>query len=102
MSSPAAAYEAALLNLITKVIRIMSTQTEVAAQLQTVVATLGKVKEETTGLLVEIATLKDLAANAAQSVSPELQAAIDAVAQAAGAIDALVPDAPAAPEAPAA
>lgn len=94
--SPVAAYEAALLNLITKVIRIMSTQTEVAAQLQTVVSTLEKVKEETTGLLVEIATLKDLAASAAQSVSPELQAAIDAVAAAAGAIDALVPDTPAA------
>jgi hypothetical protein len=100
MSSPAvAAYEAALLNLLTKVIRIMSTQTEAAAQLQTVLATLAKVKEESTGLLVEIATLKDLAANAAQAVSPELQAAIDAVAVAAGAIDALVPDVPATPAA---
>lgn len=95
--SPHAALEAALLNVLTKVIQIMTTQTEAAAQLQTVVTTLAKVKEESTALLVEIATLKDLAANAAQTVSPELQAAIDAVAAAAGAIDALVPDTPAAP-----
>lgn len=72
----------------------MTTQTEAAAALVTVSNTLDKVREETTGLLVEIATLKDLAANAANTVSPELAAAIDAVSQKAAAIDALVPDAP--------
>lgn len=72
----------------------MSTQAEAAAQLATVAATLDKVSAESTALLVEIATLKDLAANAANTVSPELQAAIDAVSTRSAAIDALVPDAP--------
>lgn len=93
---PHAALEAAFLNLITKVIRIMDTQAQAAAALQTVTATLDKVAAETTGLLVEIATLKDLAAAAGQALAPDLSAAINAVIARANAIDALVPDAPAA------
>ena len=98
-SPPQAALDVALLSIIRKVTRIMTTQTEAAAALSTVAATLDKVSAETTALLVEIATLKDLAASAAQTVSPELQAAIEAVAGRAAAIDALVPDAPEAPAA---
>ncbi len=93
-SPPAAALDVALLSIIRKVTRIMTTQSEAAAALGTVAATLDKVSAETTSLLVEIATLKDLAAAAGQTVSPELQAAIDAVATRAAAIDALVPDEP--------
>jgi hypothetical protein len=94
--SPAASkLEAAILNLLTKVIRIMDTQAQAVTALQTVTATLDKVKDETTGLLVEIATLKDLANQAAATLSPELAAAVQAVADRAAAIDALVPDAPA-------
>lgn len=93
--SPAASkLEAALFNLLTKVIRIMDTQAQAVEALKNVAATLDKVKDESTGLLVEIATLKDLANQAGQSVSPELAAAIQAVADRAAAIDALVPDAP--------
>lgn len=71
----------------------MDTQTQAVEALKSTAATLDKIREETTGLLVEIATLKDLAASAANSVSPELVAAINAVAGKASAIDALVPDA---------
>ena len=74
---------------------IMATQAEAAAQLATIAGTLDKVSGETTALLNEVQTLKDAAANAG-NVTPELQAAIDAVASRAAAIDALVPDAPAA------
>lgn len=77
---------------------IMTTQAEAAASLQSVSATLDKVSAETSGLLAEVQALKDAAANS-DSVSPELQAAIDAVTSRASAIDALVPDAPSAPDA---
>lgn len=81
--------------IMQKLEQIMATQSEAAAALNGIATTLDKVSGETTALLVEIQTLKD-AATAAGDVSPELQAAIDAVASRAAAIDALVPDAPAA------
>ena len=71
---------------------IRMNQAEAAAQLQTISTTLDKVATETTGLQAEIKTLQDAATNS-DTVSPELQAAIDAVATRAAAIDALVPDA---------
>lgn len=80
--------------ILQKLEQIMATQSEAAAALTGIATTLDKVSGETTALLVEIQTLKDAAA-AAANVTPELQAAIDAVAQRAAAIDALVPDAPA-------
>jgi chromosome segregation ATPase len=92
--------------LTNKINQIMATQVEAAAALAAITAKLDtvstevdKVSTETTALLVEIQTLIDAAAN--QDVTPELQAAIDAVASRAdslatkvAAVDALVPDAP--------
>lgn len=73
-------------------------QAEAAAALQTVVTKLEKVSGETSALVAEVQTLKDAAANA-DSVSPELQAAIEALSTRAQAIDDLVADAT--PEVPA-
>lgn len=71
----------------------MATQSDAAAQLLAVNDKLVKVGTETATLLTKIQELQDAAANAGQ-VTPELQAAIDAVATQAGKVDDLVPDAP--------
>lgn len=70
----------------------MATQAEDAAALQKVAEQMDKVAGETAQLLVKIEELKTAAQNS-DVVSPELQAAIDAVAVKAQAIDDLVPDA---------
>ena len=72
---------------------IMSTQAEAAAALQAVATQLDKVKGETTALVAEVQALKDAATNA-DTVSPDLQAAIDAVASRTASIDGLVTDLP--------
>ena len=77
------------LDIITKAIEIMATQAEGTAALQTAVAILDRVAPKITDLLVEIATLKDLAASASQ-VNPELQAGIDAVTKSAAGIEPLL------------
>lgn len=84
--------EASLSTILTQLENILMKQSEGAAALVAVATTLDKVSGETTQLLVEVQTLKDLLGQA-DEVSPELQAAIDAVASRAAAIDALVPDA---------
>lgn len=70
----------------------MATQAEAAQQLTKVNDSLTKIGGETANLLTEIQKLKDAAATSGQ-VTPELQAAIDAVAAQATKVDDLVPDA---------
>ncbi len=72
--------------------KIMATQQELTVQLTAINAQLVKIGTETTSLLTAIDELKAVIANA--PVTPELQAAVDKVAQQAGVIDALVPDLP--------
>src|SRR5439155_18533027 len=73
--------------------KIMATQTDAAVQLAGIKDDLVKVAAETQGLLDAVAALQAAAASAA-NVTPELQAAIDAVASQAKTVDDLVPDAP--------
>lgn len=82
----------AINNLNRKADKIMATQAEDAAALQKVAAQMDKISTEVTALLTLIQQLKDAAANS-DTVSPELQSAIDAVAAKAQAIDDLNPDA---------
>lgn len=70
----------------------MATQQDAAKQLQDINDKLTKVGGETQALLDKVQALQTAAANADQ-VSPELQAAIDAVAAQAQKVDDLVPDA---------
>lgn len=69
----------------------MSTQQDAAAQLTAVNEKLTKIGTETSGLLTKIEELKAAVA-AGAAVTPELQAAIDAVAAQAEVVDGLVPD----------
>lgn len=94
--------------LIERLDAIMTTQAEVTAaltaatqKLDAALSTLTKVSGETGALLVEIQTLKDLIASMGNTVSPELAAAVEAVASkaqavadAATGIDGQVPDEP--------
>ncbi len=77
--------------------KIMATQAELAAQLNDLGAELGKIGAETQSLLDKIEELGKIIA-AGGDVTPELQAAFDAVKAQAQAVDDKVPDAPA-PEA---
>lgn len=100
------AFTSQVLNLLEQ---ILTTQAEAAATLRAQSATLDatkaiveKVGTETTALLSEVQTLKDIIAAGGVPVSAELQAAIDAVAAsaqrvatAAAGVDAQVPDTPA-------
>lgn len=70
--------------------KIMATQADVVAQLKTVNDQLTKIGTETTTLLKKIDDLT--AVIAAGTVSPELQAAVDAVAAQAKVVDDMVPD----------
>ncbi len=72
--------------------KIMATQTELVAQLTAVNDQLKKIGTETAGLLAKIDELK--AVIAAGTVSPELQAAVDALTAQAKVVDDLVADAP--------
>jgi hypothetical protein len=73
--------------------KIMATQAEIVAQLATVKATLDKVATEETALMDKITALEAIIA-ATPDASPELVAAVQAVSDQAGVLDALVPDAP--------
>lgn len=68
----------------------MATQAEAAVQLKAIGEQMVKVGKETATLLTKIEELK----NAGGDVTPELQAAIDAVAAQAKVVDDMVPDAP--------
>lgn len=71
----------------------MATQSELAAQLTTVTAQVTKIGGETRTLLTKIQELTDALANQ-PGVTPELQAAADALAAQVAVVDDLVPDAP--------
>ena len=71
----------------------MATQAELTAQVQAISATLTKIGTETSTLLTKIDELKAVIA-AGPPVTPELQAAVDALAAQAKVVDDLVPDAP--------
>ena len=73
--------------------RIMTTQLELAAQLNAISVQLGKVGAESSATLQKVADLEVALANAG-NVSPELQAAFDAVKAQVQLVDDLVPDAP--------
>ena len=72
---------------------IMTTQAELASQLNDVTALVTKIGTETQSLLDKITALEAALANAA-NVTPEVQAAFDALKAQAGVVDGLVPDAP--------
>jgi chromosome segregation ATPase len=82
-----------LSDLSMKVGAIMATQQELAGQVKAIGDKLAKIGEETKTLLKTVDDLKT-ALDAAGAVTPELQAAVDAVATQAGVIDDLVPDQP--------
>lgn len=71
---------------------IMATQQELVVGLNEVKATLVKIGTETTSLLKKIDDLQAVITN--NPVSPEVQAAFDAVKAQAGIVDDLVPDLP--------
>lgn len=81
----------ALNHLSRKVDRIMATQAQIAAELTTLKDQLVKVGNETTTLIQKVADLEAAIANG--PVTPELQAAFDAVKAQVQAVDDLVPDA---------
>lgn len=81
--------------LLTETIHIMATQKELAAAIDAANEKLKKIGTETTTLLGKIDDLqKQIASN---PVSPELQAAVDALVAQAQVVDDLVPDAPVTP-----
>lgn len=82
----------ALSILLRRTEQIMVTQADAAKQLTDVKDELVKVQSETRGLLDKITELETAVQNAA-NVSPELQAAVDGVVEAAGTVDSMVPDA---------
>jgi len=75
---------------------IMSTQAELAAQLNTVTAEVTKIGTETQTLLTKIADLT-AAIEAGGATTPEVDAALAALQAQVKVVDDLVPDAPPAP-----
>lgn len=71
---------------------LVATQAELAGQVQTINAKLQKIGTETGTLLTKIDELKAQIVTAG-NVTPELQAAVDALSQQAGIVDDLVEDA---------
>lgn len=76
----------------------MATQKQITEALNLANDRLKKVGTETAGLLEKIEDLKAQVDAAGTSVSPELQAAVDAVIMQAGVLDDLVPDQPIVPQ----
>ena len=72
--------------------KIMATQAELAAQLTAATEKLKKIGSETTTLLTKVKDLTDIIAGGTIPVTPELQAAADALTAQAGVVDDLVPD----------
>lgn len=87
---------AAVLTRILKALeRIMTTQTELAQQLAGITTQLDKIATESSATLQKVADLEAALANSG-NVTPELQAAFDALKAQVQIVDDLVPDAPAA------
>lgn len=81
------------LDLIKMENRIMATQQEQTVKLNEATERLKKVQTETRTLLDKIKELTDALANQS-NVTPELQAAVDAITTQVQVVDELVPDAP--------
>jgi hypothetical protein len=81
--------------ILEKVNAIVTTQAELAADLTAVKDQITKIGAETTATLQKVADLETALGNAG-NVSPEVQAAFDALKASVQAVDDLVPDAPAA------
>lgn len=75
---------------------IMANQVELTKQVTDLTAKVGKISAESRGLLTKIEELLAVIA-AGGNVSPELQAAVDALQAQVDVLDALVPDAPTPP-----
>ncbi len=73
--------------------KLMATQAELAEQVKKIGDSITKIGTETTTLLAKIDELNAIITNG-PAVTPELQAAVDAVAAQAKVVDDLVPDAP--------
>ena len=81
------------LSIHQKLDKIMSTQTELAAQVQAISAQVSKIGEESKVTLQKVIDLETALANQ-DNVSPELQAAVDALKKQVQVVDDLVADAP--------
>lgn len=73
--------------------QIMNTQAEMAQQMNAVTEQLGKIATESAATVRKVAELEQALANAG-NVTPELQAAFDALKAQVQVVDDLVPDAP--------
>ena len=71
---------------------LMPTLNEVVTQLQNVMPVLEKIQSETSGLQVEIASLKDIIAAMGNSAPPELVDVANRISAKVASIDQLVPD----------
>ena len=71
----------------------MATQAELAQQLTALGVQLGKIGSESSATLAKVSALEEALANAG-NVTPELQAAFDAVKAQVQLVDDLVPDQP--------
>ena len=71
----------------------MATQAELTQQIATLTTQVSKIGTETASLLTQVTDLQAIIANG-PAVSPELQAAVDALAARIRVVDELVPDAP--------
>lgn len=78
--------------LTTKIETVMSTQAEIAAQLNETTAQLQKIATESAATLQKVADLEAALANQS-NVTPELQTAFDALKAQVQTVDDLVPDA---------
>lgn len=79
-----------------KIIQIMATQAELAQAVNQISTQVGKIKDETSGLQQKITDLENAVGNQ-DNVSPELQAAVDALKAQVQVVDDLVADVPAPP-----
>lgn len=77
----------------------MATQNELAQQLTDLASQISKIGTETSATLQKVADLEAALSNQ-DNVSPELQAAFDALKQQVQKVDDLVPDAPVVPLTP--
>lgn len=78
-----------------KLNKIMSKQSDLAADMATITAQVAKIGQESTATLQKVADLEAALANQ-DNVSPELQTAFDALKAQVTVVDDLIPDAPAA------
>ena len=83
-------------SIIKKLNKIMATQAELAASIAAITAKVTKIGTESTATLAKVQELQDVIDNLPTgTVTPELQAAVDALAAQVQIVDDLIADAPA-------